>query len=87
MADPKFIQSKKPSCRIGRDWHDNDPVNIRLCQSLIKLEQSLYYGGTIFKIYFKGCDTTWHFTEQHERDQEFERILNEYSGETTYEGN
>lgn len=56
----------------------NHPVNIELCTSLKKVEEHSGYGDTYPSIKFEGCNITWYFNTEKDRDKNLQILLDKF---------
>ena len=80
ITRPFFTVCATESLRYrNRDFH-NWPVNLSLCMHIQKDRYSIY-PDNVGKpaIEFIGCELTWIYNTEKERDEDFDRILRIFS--------
>ncbi|MEA2789295.1 MAG: hypothetical protein QOG73_1701 [Acetobacteraceae bacterium] len=81
---PIFVKPQVPHGPADGNW-PNRPVNISLCTYIIKttyetpLKIRLPSDRKISQLKFVGCDMSWYFSSDEERDQEYDRLMERFA--------
>jgi hypothetical protein len=79
-----FVKPLVPHGPKDGNW-PNRPVNISMCSYIVKtiyetpLKIRLPKDGKIPQLKFVGCDMSWWFSSEEERDREYDRLMERFA--------
>jgi hypothetical protein len=74
LNKPLFVKCSVDVYISHGDTYYNVPTNLLLCKSIEKVNRKTSTGCDYY-IKFVGCDVTWRFETEKERDVEYKRLM------------